>query len=218
MSRMYDYQEDFIRFALDRGALRFGRFQLKSGRESPYFFNTGLFDSGAALSKLGRCYVESLVRAQIDFDLVFGPAYKGIPLATALATALAETRNRDVPYAFDRKEEKDHGEGGRIVGAPVRGRRAVIVDDVISSGVSIREAAELIAAEGGTVAAVAIALDRKERGRDEASAVHEVARILDAPVVPIITLDHLERYLADHGGRSDTLEAIRRYRQRYGAE
>ncbi len=217
MSRLYDYQEDFIHFALDRGALRFGRFQLKSGRESPYFFNTGLFDSGAALSRLGRSYVEALVRAQIDFDLVFGPAYKGIPLATALSMALAETRNRDVPYAFDRKEAKDHGEGGRIVGAPVRGRRAVIVDDVISSGVSIREAAELITAEGGTVAAVAIALDRKERGRDEASAVHEVERVLDAPVVPIVTLDHLEHYLADHGGRGETLEAIQKYRQRYGA-
>ncbi|MFP4146369.1 MAG: orotate phosphoribosyltransferase [Halorhodospira sp.] len=214
---MYDYQEAFIRFALDRGALRFGRFELKSGRQSPYFFNTGLFSSGAALSQLGRCYVESLSRAQIDFDLVFGPAYKGIPLATALAMALSETRGRDVPYAFDRKETKDHGEGGRLVGASVAGQRAVIVDDVISSGVSIREAAELITAEGGTVAAVAIALDRKERGRGETSAVHEVERLLDAPVVPIITLDHLEAYLADHGGKGDTLEAIRRYRSRYGA-
>ncbi|ABM63055.1 orotate phosphoribosyltransferase [Halorhodospira halophila] len=214
---MYEYQEDFIRFALDRGVLRFGRFTLKSGRESPYFFNTGLFNSGTALSKLGRCYVESLVRAQIDFDLVFGPAYKGIPLATAVAMALAETRNRDVPYAFDRKEVKDHGEGGRLVGAPVEGRRAVIVDDVISSGISIREAAELITAEGGTVAAVAIALDRKERGRDEVSAVHEVEQTLGAPVVPIITLDHLETYLADHGGKGDTLDAIRQYRARYGA-
>lgn len=214
---MHDYQEAFIRFALERGALRFGEFQLKSGRTSPYFFNTGLFNSGGALSRLGRCYAEALARAQIDFDLVFGPAYKGIPLATGLAVALAESRGRDVPYAFDRKEVKDHGEGGRIVGAPVQGRRAVIVDDVISSGVSIREAAELIAAEGGTVAAVAIALDRKERGRGEASAVREVERLLDAPVVPIVTLDHLEAYLAEHGGRGETIEAIRAYRAQYGA-
>ncbi|MCG5540601.1 MULTISPECIES: orotate phosphoribosyltransferase [unclassified Halorhodospira] len=214
---MYDYQEEFIRFALDRGVLRFGRFTLKSGRESPYFFNTGLFNSGEALSRLGRCYVEALARAQVDFDLVFGPAYKGIPLATALSMALAETRSRDVPYAFDRKEAKDHGEGGRLVGAPVDGRRAVIVDDVISSGGSIREAAELITAEGGRVAAVAIALDRKERGANEVSAVHEVEQALGAPVVPIITLDHLETYLAEHGGKGETLDAIRQYRSRYGA-
>ena len=214
---MYDYQEDFIRFALDRGVLRFGRFTLKSGRESPYFFNTGLFDSGEALSKLGRCYAEALVQAGIDFDLVYGPAYKGIPLATALSMGLAEAHGRDVPYAFDRKEAKDHGEGGRLVGAPVAGRRAVIVDDVISSGASIREAAELITAEGGTVAAVAIALDRKERGRDDVCAVREVERVLDAPVVPIITLDHLETFLAEHGGRGETLDAIRQYRERYGA-
>ncbi len=215
---MHDYQEDFIRFALDRGVLRFGRFTLKSGRESPYFFNTGLFNSGTALSKLGRCYVEALTRAQVDFDLVYGPAYKGIPLATGLAMALAETRGRDVPYAFDRKEEKDHGEGGRLVGAPVEGRRAVIVDDVVSSGQSIREAAELIRAADGTIAAVAIALDRKERGEDAVSAVREVEQRLGAPVIPIITLDHLEEYLSDQGGRDDTLEAIRTYRRRYGAE
>ncbi len=214
---MHQYQEDFIRLALDREALRFGTFELKSGRASPYFFNAGALNTGAALSQMGRCYAQALKEAAIDFDLVFGPAYKGIPLATALAVALSAFQGRDLPYAFDRKEIKDHGEGGRVVGATLSGRRAIIVDDVISSGCSSREAAELIKAEGGEVAAVAIALDRKECGRGNVSAVQELERELSVPIVPIITLDHLEAYLSDHGASPETLEAIRAYRRGFGA-
>ena len=214
---MHDYQREFLDFALEQDVLRFGEFTLKSGRVSPYFFNAGLFNTGATLGALGRYYARAITASGIGFDMLFGPAYKGIPLASATAVALAAHHGRDVPWAFNRKEAKDHGEGGRLVGAPVDGRRAVIVDDVISSGGSIREAAELITAEGGRVAAVAIALDRKERGANEVSAVHEVEQALGAPVVPIITLDHLETYLAEHGGKGETLDAIRQYRSRYGA-
>ncbi len=216
MPSISDYQREFIEFALEREVLRFGEFTLKSGRISPYFFNTGLFDTGAALSRLGRYYAESLAGWGGDFDLVFGPAYKGIPLAAAVTIALAETQQRDVAYAFDRKEAKDHAEGGRVVGAPLAGRRVVVVDDVVSSGISVRQAAELIAAEGGRVVAVAIALDRQERGRGEVSAVKELEHQLRLPVVPVITLADLEAYLVDRGGQGETVEAIRAYRGRYG--
>ncbi len=216
MPSISDYQRAFIEFAIEREVLRFGEFTLKSGRVSPYFFNTGLFNTGAALARLGRYYAESLARWGGEFDLVFGPAYKGIPLAATVTIALAETHRRDVGYAFDRKEVKDHAEGGRVVGAPLAGRRVVVVDDVVSSGISIREAAELIRSEGGRVTAVAIALDRQERGRGEVSAVRELETVLDVPVIPVITLDDLEAYLAGRGGQGETVEAIRAYRARYG--
>ncbi|MBK1734418.1 orotate phosphoribosyltransferase [Halorhodospira abdelmalekii] len=215
---MHDYQEDFIHFARERGVLSFGQFTLKSGRISPYFFNSGLFNSGVALSRLGRCYAEALARAHIDFDLVFGPAYKGIPLATALSMATAEISNRDLAYAFDRKEAKDHGEGGEIVGAPLAGRRTVIIDDVISSGGSIRAAANRICAAGGHVAAIAIALDRMERGSGDVSAVAEVEEATGAPVIAIISLDHIAAYLAERPEDKETLAAIRTYRRQYGAD
>lgn len=213
---MYDYQENFIRFALEIGALRFGEFKLKSGRISPYFFNTGIFNSGASLGRLGHCYAESLHRAGIAYDLVYGPAYKGIPLATALSIAAAYTSATDKFYAFDRKEVKDHGEGGRIVGAPIQGQRVVVIDDVISSGSSILDAARVIEQAGGQVAAVAIALDRQERGDNASSAVAAVEQALSAPVVPIVTLDDLVVYLTRHQGDMATIEAIRAYRDKYG--
>ncbi|BAU56839.1 orotate phosphoribosyltransferase [Halorhodospira halochloris] len=213
---MYKYQEDFISFSLEVGALRFGEFTLKSGRLSPYFFNTGIFSSGASLNRLGRCYAESLQRAAVNYDLVYGPAYKGIPLAAALAMAAANLSGSDKQYAFDRKELKDHGEGGRIVGAPIANRRVVVVDDVISSGSSILEAAQTIRQEGGEVVAAAIALDRMERGESEHSAVAEVEQAISAPVVPVITLDNLIEYLVQNQGDQETLEAIRAYRQKHG--
>lgn len=215
---MFDYQEEFISFSLELGALRFGEFELKSGRISPYFFNSGIFHSGASLSRLGHSYAHALNRAQIDYDLVYGPAYKGIPLATALAMAAPAIDGQDKLYAFDRKELKDHGEGGRMVGAPIQGHRVVVIDDVISSGSSIQGAVQLIEQEGGQVVAVAIALDRKERGNHHRSAVAEVEQAVAAPVIPIITLDELEEYLERHHGETATVEAIRAYRAKHGSE
>src|SRR6186713_2661510 len=192
-----EYQRTFIDLALSRTALRFGSFKLKSGRESPYFFNAGLFNDGEAIAVLGQCYAAALARSQLGFDMLFGPAYKGIPLATTTAVALAEHHHRSVPWAFNRKEAKDHGEGGNIVGSPLRGR-VVIVDDVITAGTAIRESIELIRSAGATPAGVALALDREERGRDPEggtaraeSAVQEVARLYGIPCVSIITLSGL---------------------------
>src|SRR6188508_3720778 len=177
-----EYQRTFIDLALSRTALRFGSFKLKSGRESPYFFNAGLFNDGEAIAVLGQCYAAALARSQLGFDMLFGPAYKGIPLATTTAVALAEHHHRNVPWAFNRKEAKDHGEGGNIVGAPLRGR-VLIIDDVITAGTAIRESIEIIRAAGATPAGVALALDRQECGRDASgkdlteSAVQEVQRL-----------------------------------------
>ena len=215
---MHDYQRDFLRFAIASDVLRFGRFTLKSGRESPYFFNAGLFCSGSALSRLGRSYAAAMVDSGIAFDMLFGPAYKGIPLASAAAIALADEHGRDVPYAFDRKEAKDHGEGGVFVGHKYRGgERVVIIEDVITAGTSVRRSLELIRDAGAEAAGVAIALDRQERGTGALSAVQEVEREYGLPVAAIVSLDQLVEYLAEAPEMREALAAIRAYRERYGA-
>jgi orotate phosphoribosyltransferase len=212
---MKTYQREFVDFALERGVLQFGRFVLKSGRESPYFFNAGLFNSGAALARLGRFYAQTIVDWGLPYDMLFGPAYKGIPLAAATAIALAEVHGRDVPYAFNRKEAKDHGEGGVVVGAPLAGR-VLILDDVITAGTSVRESLAIIGAAGAEPAGVAIALDRQERGAGTESAVEEVRAHHGLPVRSIVALDDLVAYLEARADRSDALEAVRRYRAQYG--
>ncbi len=214
------YKLAFIELALARGALRFGRFTLKSGRESPYFFNAGMFSDGEATATLGRCYADALVRSRLGFDMLFGPAYKGIPLVTATAIALAQHHRRSVPYAYNRKEAKEHGEGGTLVGSPLAGR-VIIVDDVISDGAAKREAIELIRAAGARPAGILLALDRQERGEGERSAVEEVEARFGVPCVSIITLDELIAALAretDAPARisADQLTSLRSYRERYG--
>src|SRR5574343_301930 len=191
---MSDFRQDFIRFAVEEQVLRFGEFVTKAGRLSPYFFNAGLFNHGASLLKLARFYAQAIRASGVEFDMLFGPAYKGITLAGATAMMLAED-GLDIPFAFNRKEAKDHGEGGVLIGAPLQGR-GLIIDDVISAGTSVRESVELIRAHGATPAAVSIALDRKERGKGELSAVQEVQRDYGMPVVAIATLDDLLGYLA----------------------
>jgi len=216
---MHGYQRDFLELALKHGVLRFGHFTLKSGRESPYFFNAGLFDTGAAIAGLGRAYAAALAGSGIGFDILFGPAYKGIPLVTATAAALAEHERRDVPYCFNRKEAKDHGEGGRIVGRALAGR-VLIVDDVITAGTAIRESIELIRAAGATPAGVLLALDREERGRESSrSAVQEVRAAFNLPVVSILTLTDLIAGLEAgvSGVPAGALADLRAYRTRYGA-
>ncbi len=212
---MQDYQRDFLDFAIDCDVLRFGEFTLKSGRISPYFFNAGLFNTGAALAKLGRCYAAALVDAGIDFDVLFGPAYKGIPLAAAVAIALAEQHGRDVPWCFNRKEAKDHGEGGLIVGAPLTGR-VLIVDDVITAGTAIRETMQILNAHGAIAAGVMIALDRQERGQGELSAVQEVERTHGITVTGIVTMADLVAYLAERPDYAGYLAKMQDYRARYG--
>ncbi len=216
---MQPFQRDFLELVLRLGVLRFGRFTLKSGRESPYFFNAGLFDTGAAIAGLGRAYADALAASGLDYDLLFGPAYKGIPLVTATAVALAERHGRDAPYAFNRKEAKDHGEGGRIVGRALAGR-VLIVDDVITAGTAIRESIDLIRGSGATPAGVLLALDREERGRDSArSAVQEVRAEFNLPVVSILTLTDLVAGLeAGVGGLpASALADLKAYRAQYGA-
>ena len=212
---MRDYQRDFLDFAIGRGVLRFGEFTLKSGRISPYFFNAGLFDSGAALARLGRCYAAAITDAKLKFDTLFGPAYKGIPLVAAVAIALAERHGRDAPWCFNRKEAKDHGEGGLIVGAPLQGR-VLIVDDVITAGTAIRETMRILEAHNATPAGVVIALDRQERGQGEWSAVQEVERAHGVTVTHIVTLDDLVAYLTERPEYAAHLQAMREYRARYG--
>jgi orotate phosphoribosyltransferase len=210
------YQREFFRFAIDCGVLKFGQFTLKSGRISPYFFNAGLFNTGERLRRLGSYYAAALVRSGVEFDLLFGPAYKGIPLAAATAIALAAEHGRDVPYAFDRKEAKDHGEGGVIVGAPLAGR-VVVVDDVISSGLSVQHSAGLIEAAGARLAGVLGALDRQERGQGERSAVAEVQARHGVPVVAVVGLDELVQYIEVDEKNAGRAESIRAYRAQYGA-
>ena len=211
---MQDYQRDFIDFALRVGVLRFGEFTLKSGRQSPYFFNAGLFDTGGALARLGRYYAQAIVDSGIAFDVLFGPAYKGIPLAAVTAAVLHDGHGRDVAYAFNRKEAKDHGEGGVIVGHPLQGR-VLIIDDVITAGTAIRESVEIIRAHGATPAGVLIALDREERGQGERSAVQEVQDAFGLPVVSVLRLRDLMSHL-ETAGDAATLASIRGYRDRYG--
>ncbi|MGA7979502.1 MAG: orotate phosphoribosyltransferase [Chromatiaceae bacterium] len=212
---MHDYQHEFLSFALDRGVLRFGDFTLKSGRKSPYFFNAGLFNTGSSLAALGRFYARSIIASGMSFDLLYGPAYKGIPLAAAASIALADHHGRDVPFAFNRKETKDHGEGGAIVGSPLAGR-ILIIDDVITAGTSIRESVELIRSRDAKPSGVVIALDRQERGAGARSAVQEVSDLFDVPVFSIVTLDNLVSYLAERTDNAASLEAVRAYRDRYG--
>jgi len=212
---MKAWQREFIEFALNKQVLKFGEFTLKSGRKSPYFFNAGLFNTGRDLALLGRFYAQALVDSGVDFDLLFGPAYKGIPVATTTAVALADHHQRDVPYCFNRKEAKDHGEGGMLVGSPLQGR-VMLVDDVITAGTAIRESMEIIAANGATLAGVLISLDRQERGRGEISAIQEVERDYQCHVTAIITLSDLIDYLEEKPEMADHLAAVRAYRQTYG--
>jgi orotate phosphoribosyltransferase len=212
---MQDYQKEFLDFAIDIGVLRFGEFTLKSGRVSPYFFNSGLFNTGVSLARLGRYYAQAVVDSGIEFDMIYGPAYKGIPLASALAIALADRHDRDVAYCFNRKEAKDHGEGGVIVGAPLAGR-VLIIDDVISAGTSVRESVEIINAAGAQPAGVVIALDRQERGKGETSAIQEVERDYGLKVASIVGLNNLVEYLDGQDGQAEALAAIQGYRSEYG--
>ena len=212
---MKSFQRDFLDTALACEALRFGTFTLKSGRVSPYFFNSGMFDTGERLARLGRFYAAAIVDSKIEFDMLFGPAYKGIPLASAVAIALAQIHQRDVPYAFNRKEAKDHGEGGTTIGAPLRGR-ILIVDDVISAGTSVRESIDIISRTAAVPAGVAIALDRQERGQGEWSAVQEVERAFGLRVVSIANLDALLAYLRASSGLAGHLRAVEDYRKKYG--
>ncbi|QDX31733.1 orotate phosphoribosyltransferase [Dickeya poaceiphila] len=212
---MKAYQRQFIEFALSKQVLKFGEFTLKSGRISPYFFNAGLFNTGRDLALLGRFYAEALMDADVEFDVLFGPAYKGIPIATTTAVALAEHHDRDVPYCFNRKEAKDHGEGGSLVGSPLKGR-IMLVDDVITAGTAIRESMEIIAAQGATLAGVLIALDRQERGRGELSAIQEVERDYQCNVTSIITLGDLIAWLAEKPEMAAHLDAVQAYRAQFG--
>lgn len=212
---MQVYQRDFIRFAIDRGVLRFGEFTLKSGRTSPYFFNAGLFNSGSALAQLGKFYAAAVVESGISFDVLFGPAYKGIPLAAATAVALADHHNLDLPWCFNRKEAKAHGEGGSLVGAPLTGN-VLIIDDVITAGTAIREVMQIIQAQGANAAGVLIALNRQERGNGELSAIQEVERDFGIPVVSIVSLNQVLEFLADDPQLKQHLPAVEAYRAQYG--
>ena len=212
---MQAYQRDFIRFAIDRGVLRFGEFTLKSGRTSPYFFNAGLFNTGSALAQLGRFYAAAVAESGIRFDVLFGPAYKGIPLASATAVALAEHHGRDLPWCFNRKEAKAHGEGGSLVGSPLAGN-VLIIDDVITAGTAIREVMQIIKDQDATAAGVLIALNRQERGNGELSAIQEVERNFGIPVVSIVSLNQVLEFLADDPQLKQHLPAVEAYRAQYG--
>lgn len=212
---MQDYQREFIDFAIDQGVLRFGSFTLKSGRQSPYFFNAGLFNSGSALARLGRYYAQAIVESGIEFDVLFGPAYKGIPLAAATAVALNDHHGRDVPWCFNRKEAKDHGEGGSLVGAPLEGR-VLLIDDVITAGTAIRESLEITAATGAELVGAVIALDRQERGQGATSAIQEVEAKHGIRVAHIAALADLVEYLEEKPDQAEALTAIRAYRSEYG--
>ena len=212
---MQDYQKAFIEFALSREVLRFGEFTLKSGRVSPYFFNAGLFNTGSALARLGQYYAEAIIESGLEFDVLFGPAYKGIPLAAACSVALADHHQRDVPYSFNRKEAKAHGEGGNIVGSPLQGR-ILIIDDVITAGTAIRESMQIIDTAGAKPAGVLIALDRQEKGTGELSAIQEVEQQYGIPVLSIIRLENLIAYLETKPDMQANLASVRAYREQYG--
>jgi orotate phosphoribosyltransferase len=213
---MSQFRQDFIRFAIRQKVLCFGEFQTKAGRLSPYFFNAGLFNDGFALRELCQFYAQAILASGVPFDMIFGPAYKGIPLAAGTVIALAE-QGRNVPYCFNRKEAKDHGEGGTTVGAKLQGK-VLIIDDVISAGTSVRESIELIRAAGATPCGVLIALDRMERGQGELSAIQEVQRNYQLPVVSIVTLDDLLGYLQNQSEMAQNLLAVQAYRDRYGVK
>lgn len=212
---MQNYQRDFIELSLQADVLRFGEFKLKSGRTSPYFFNAGLFNNGRALARLGQYYADAIVASGLEFDVLFGPAYKGITLAASCAIALSDKYDRNVPYCFNRKEAKDHGEGGNLIGAPLVGR-VLIIDDVITAGTAIRESMAIIEAAGAQAAGVAIALNRQERGQGSRSAIQEVEDTYQIPVTSIVSLEHLIAYIEQNSQYASYLPAIRAYREEYG--
>ncbi len=212
---MKDYQREFIEFAIERDVLRFGEFTLKSGRLSPYYFNFGLFNTGSALARLGQYFAQALVQSGIKCDVILGPAYKGIPLATSMAVALSESHGIDMPYAFNRKEAKAHGEGGTLVGAPLKGK-VLIIDDVITAGTAIREVMAIVEDAGAEAAGVVIGLDRKERGKGTVSAIQEVERQFNMSVVSIIDIDDILTYLSETPDATDLIAAIGDYRDTYG--
>lgn len=212
---MEDYKREFLAFAIKRKVLRFGEYTLKSGRVSPYFFNAGLFNTGKDLAKLGRFYASALVAEGIEFDVLFGPAYKGIPVATATAIAMSNSFGEDIPYCFNRKEAKTHGEGGNLVGSELKGR-IMLVDDVITAGTAIRESMQIIEANGASLAGVLIALDRQERGTGELSAVQEVERDYSTKVFSIVSLEDVVEYLSNYQDNANAIASINRYREKYG--
>ena len=212
---MKDYQKEFIEFALEKQVLKFGEFTLKSGRTSPYFFNAGLFNTGRDLARLGRFYAAALADSGIEFDVLFGPAYKGIPIATTTAVALADHHDVDTPYCFNRKEKKDHGEGGSLVGAELKGK-IMLVDDVITAGTAIRESMEIIQQNGADLSGVLIALDRQEKGKGELSAIQEVERDFGTKVISIVTLGDLISYLKTNPAYAEFLPKVEEYRANYG--
>ena len=212
---MQAYQRDFIEFVLDTGVLKFGEFTLKSGRISPYFFNAGLFNTGAQLAKLGEFYAQAIADSGVDFDVLFGPAYKGIPLATTTTVALYNKHNQDVPYAFNRKEKKDHGEGGQLVGAEMADQKVMVIDDVMTAGTAIRESMDMLDAIKAKAAGVIISLDRQEKGLTEKSAVQETHDRYGIPVLSIITMSDLITYLEEKG-ETESLNAMQAYRTEYG--
>ncbi|ANQ20345.1 orotate phosphoribosyltransferase [Vibrio natriegens] len=212
---MKAYQREFIEFALEKEVLKFGEFTLKSGRKSPYFFNAGLFNTGRDLARLGRFYAAALADSGIEFDVLFGPAYKGIPIATTTAVALADHHHIDTPYCFNRKEAKDHGEGGNLVGSALEGR-IMLVDDVITAGTAIRESMEIIKANGADLAGVLVAIDRQEKGKGELSAIQEVERDFGCAVISIVSLGDLVTYLEEKGNAAEHLDAVKAYRAEYG--
>lgn len=212
---MRPYQREFIEFALAQGVLRFGSFTLKSGRQSPYFFNAGLFNTGRRLAALGRYYAAAILDSGIEADVLFGPAYKGIPIASATAVQLAEHFDHDLPWCFNRKEAKDHGEGGLMVGSPLQGR-VLIIDDVITAGTAIREVMQIVSRAGANAVGVVVAVDRQERGQGALSAIQEVERDFGMPVISIIRLDQIIAYLEETGLHAEHLDAMRRYRAEFG--
>ena len=213
---METYQQEFLNFAIENDVLKFGEFTLKSGRISPYFFNFGLFQTGSSLAKLGDYYAQAIIDSGVEFDMIFGPAYKGIPLVSVIAATLYEKHGRDYPYAYNRKEVKDHGEGGNIVGAPLQGK-VLIVDDLISAGTAIREAASIVEDNGATLAGIALCIDRQEKGQaGDKSAAQEVKDDFDIPVLHVIGLDSVIQHIEASAKDADLLQRIRAYRERYG--
>ncbi|MDN3700486.1 orotate phosphoribosyltransferase [Vibrio artabrorum] len=212
---MKAYQREFIEFALEKEVLKFGEFTLKSGRKSPYFFNAGLFNTGRDLARLGRFYAAALADSGIEFDVLFGPAYKGIPIATTTAVALADHHDVDTPYCFNRKEAKNHGEGGNLVGSELEGR-IMLVDDVITAGTAIRESMEIIQANGADLAGVLVAIDRQEKGKGELSAIQEVERDFGCAIISIVSLTDLVTFLEEKDTDAAHLESVKAYRAQYG--
>lgn len=212
---MKSYKRQFIQFALEREVLRFGEFTLKSGRKSPYFFNAGLFNTGKDLALLGRFYAEALIDANLEYDVIFGPAYKGIPIVSATVVALSEHHNLEIPYCFNRKEAKDHGEGGNLVGSSIKDKRVMLVDDVITAGTAIRESMQILEDNHSKLSGVLISLDRQEKGRGELSAIQEIKHAYHCDVISIITLTDLIHYL-EQDGKVDELSKVKAYRDQYG--